>query len=344
MKFIDLLNCAIPELSAAYKNTAIATSVITVPLSLITTFGNLLVVVAITKNKRIQSQSNILLAGLCVTDLFVGLIGQPIYVARRVYELKLNFDSVYCTLVKIHIYFAYLGVGLSVTTMAFVSLDRWFAICRPFRYQELQSKTRYVVIIVTTFLLYSILMATPYAGLPSVAIYIGGSITVLISTIIIIVCYISIYTVILRHKRRITEQSVSQVQASNERSRRPAEKRKANTIAILLCILFICYCPHVSLICYKSFSGKKMAVASRWAETIIMMNSSINPVVYCLRSTEIRDAVKAIILNMFLRKTADSDLPPLNSRLRSKNSGTYLSKKSISKTVNNNNEPIATIT
>ena len=302
MKSLDLLACIIPNITERYRLTAILTSVLTIPLSVVTILGNLLVIIVLIRNKRIQSQSNILLGSLCLTDLIIGITGQPVYVARRILEINRETSTVYCTLQKVHIYFAYLGVGASITTLAIVSLDRWFAICRPFLYKQYQSKTKCLIVITIDWTVLVILMICPYIGLPSVGIYIGAAIIMVISILTIIACYINIYIVLLRHKRRISEQTaVSQVEPTEISNSRPAERRKTNTIAIIIATLFICYAPHIIIICIKSFTGRKLGVLSRIAEMIILMNSSINPIIYCLRSTEIKTALKEMFQHLCCR-------------------------------------------
>ena len=312
MKYPDLLKCHVAIVTAKYLYTVIVTSVLTVLLSFIAIFGNLLIIIAIARNKRIQSQSNILLGTLCLSDLLIGIIVQPIYVARGILEVLGKTNGPYCTLQNVHIFFAYFGVGASITTMAIVSVDRCLAICRPFLYREFQSKGKCLTIIAIDWSILLILMLTPYLGLRSVAIYIGASLVMVISITTIIACYISIYFVIIRHKRRISEQTVSQVEASDERSQRPQERRKTNTVAILIAVLFVCYVPHVACISYKSFSGQKIIIISKVVEAIILMNSSINPVIYCLRMSEIRSAVKDILRKVFC-KSEDNGLS-LDSR------------------------------
>ena len=300
MNDLDLLACIIPEITDSYRITAIVTLALMIPISVVTIFGNVLVIIVLVKNKRIQTQSNILLGSLCLADLLIGIIGQPIFITRRFLEIDGDVSTAYCDLQKIHIYFAYLGVGASITTLAIVSLDRWFAICRPFVYHEFQSIGKCMVVITVDWVLLMVLMIIPYIGLASVAIYIGSSIVMVISILTIIACYINIYIVMLRHKKQISQQAaVSQAEPSAVTNGRPAERRKTNTIAIIIATLFACYAPHIVTICIKSFTGRRLQLESRVCELIILMNSSINPIIYCLRSTEIKTAVRKVIQQIF---------------------------------------------
>eukprot|EP00794_Sanderia_malayensis_P003516 gene3516-4017_t len=291
-------HCTFPEITPLYRTTSIITSILAVPLAITAVFGNLCIILALARNKRLQIQSNILLGSLCVTDLLIGMVVQPVFIARRVMELQEDVTASHCVLVDFHKYFSYLMAGSSIVNMALISLDRWFAICHPFKYQKYENKTRYVIIIILTWLAMTALLILPFTGAPAESLYAGAALFVGVSIIIIVACYTNIYLVVLRHKKKIHEQTVSQVEASETRTRRPVEKRRANTIAIIILGLFICYLPHGVIICVRSLRNDPMWVASRWGETFVLMNSSINPIVYCWRSTEIREAVK----DMFQRK------------------------------------------
>ena len=62
----------------------IVNCVLNAPLMLISILGNALVLAAITRTPSIRSTSMTVLCSLAVTDLIVGIIVQPIYVAREI--------------------------------------------------------------------------------------------------------------------------------------------------------------------------------------------------------------------------------------------------------------------
>jgi len=59
-----------------------------VPLMLISILGNAVVLAAIKRTPSIRSTSMILLSSLAVSDLLVGVIGQPIYIADPTDKLQ----------------------------------------------------------------------------------------------------------------------------------------------------------------------------------------------------------------------------------------------------------------
>ena len=60
--------------------------VLNAPLMLISIIGNTLVLVAILRTPSLRSPSTILLCSLAVSDIFVGLVAQPVSIAYQLTE------------------------------------------------------------------------------------------------------------------------------------------------------------------------------------------------------------------------------------------------------------------
>eukprot|EP00112_Aurelia_sp_Birch-Aquarium-sp1_P024165 Seg750.10 transcript_id=Seg750.10/GoldUCD/mRNA.D3Y31 product="Cannabinoid receptor type 1B" protein_id=Seg750.10/GoldUCD/D3Y31 len=117
----------------------------------------------------------------------------------------------------------------------------------------------------------------------------------------IVIFYVLIYRVILKQRRDIASISV-QSEAREELQSRKEETRKAYTIGIIIITLVICYSPitlvsiisedaTTELFCDRS---KESVIGLAWAQFFMLLNSSINPVIYCLRMKDIRRAIKNI--------------------------------------------------
>ncbi|KAL9984564.1 hypothetical protein ACROYT_G006874 [Oculina patagonica] len=83
------------------------------PLMLISIIGNSLVLAAILKTPTLNSPSIMFLCSLAVSDLFVGFIVQPLYIA---YELT-KFSSLYELMIAMSVN----GVGVSLGTVTVIS-------------------------------------------------------------------------------------------------------------------------------------------------------------------------------------------------------------------------------
>ena len=91
--------------------------------SLITCVGNSCVLFAIRKTRDFHRPSFILLGCLAASDLLVGLICQPIFMALKIAELVENF-SAHCTLRIILSISSWIASGVYLATLAAVSIDR----------------------------------------------------------------------------------------------------------------------------------------------------------------------------------------------------------------------------
>ena len=69
--------------TATQKNIAVINSVINTPLILISIIGNSLVLAAILKTPSIRTPSMIMISSLAVSDLLVGVMAQPLFIANK---------------------------------------------------------------------------------------------------------------------------------------------------------------------------------------------------------------------------------------------------------------------
>ena len=107
--------------------TNILTCIFNSVFSLITCVGNFIILHAISKDQDLHSPCFILLYCLAFSDLLVGAICQPFMVAHKIAELVDNF-STYCTLRIIHNISGYITSGVSLLTLAAVSINRLLAV------------------------------------------------------------------------------------------------------------------------------------------------------------------------------------------------------------------------
>ncbi|XP_058465575.1 orexin receptor type 2-like isoform X2 [Malaya genurostris] len=93
--------------------------------------GNALVCIAVYTNHTMRTVTNIFIVNLAVADFFVILCCLPPTVVWDVTETWFLGQ----TMCKVIIYFQTVSVTVSVLTLTFISIDRWYAICFPLRYK-----------------------------------------------------------------------------------------------------------------------------------------------------------------------------------------------------------------
>ncbi|XP_055918849.1 orexin/Hypocretin receptor type 1-like isoform X1 [Eupeodes corollae] len=93
--------------------------------------GNALVCIAVYTNYSMRTVTNVFIVNLAIADFLVILLCLPPSVVWDVTETWFLGQS----MCKIVLYFQTVSVTVSVLTLTFISLDRWYAICFPLRYR-----------------------------------------------------------------------------------------------------------------------------------------------------------------------------------------------------------------
>ena len=97
--------------------------------------GNGIVMLVIWKTRELHSPSFALLFFLATSDFLVGLVGQPLFVAYKIAELKEYFNA-YCKLRMIQFFCGWITSGVSFLTLTAVSVDLLLALTLHMRYKN----------------------------------------------------------------------------------------------------------------------------------------------------------------------------------------------------------------
>ena len=131
------------EDNSTLETVIIINGVLNAPLMLISILGNALVLAAIIRTPSIRSTPHmIMLCSLAVSDLLVGLIAQPFYIA-----LQLTDDRY---LDQVSVMIGYSLCGISLMTITVIAVDRFLALHYHMRYATLvtESHVKYSLIII----------------------------------------------------------------------------------------------------------------------------------------------------------------------------------------------------
>ncbi|XP_046677263.1 orexin receptor type 2-like [Homalodisca vitripennis] len=106
--------------------------------------GNALVCVAVYSNPTMRTVTNYFIVNLAVADFMVILFCLPPTVIWDVTETWFLGMA----LCKIVLYFQTVSVAVSVLTLTFISVDRWYAICFPLKFKSTTSRAKTAIIII----------------------------------------------------------------------------------------------------------------------------------------------------------------------------------------------------
>ena len=257
--------------------------------------GNLLVLFAIWKTQLKLSPSNILLSTLAFADLQVGLIVQTSFVGHKLAEISGTGDLA-CYARFVNIVFGYATTAVSLLTLTGIAIERFLALYFHLRYNEVITKKR-ILITAGVFWVLAFVVTSVYFLQKNVfgAIVITSE---LASIVITSVSYIKIYKIVRRHEREINlQRRVSVDPKAQIELNMKKYQRSTLTMVIVFMLSFVCYVPYSVVMIAKLKYGftAKVKVAIDIFSTVVCINSSLNPLIYCWRIREVKLAVWAVV-------------------------------------------------
>ena len=247
---------------------------------------NILVIIAVTRTRRLQNSTNIVLACLAVTDALNGLLLQPSFVIWKAFQL--NAIDNQCLVRTIHNWLFALISLVSLLHLTLVTAERLIAIRFSLRYLSIVT-SRKILTAVGIIWIFGLLIRVGL-DLASGAAMERFFVFVVVSCILfILVTYAILIREIIRHHQAIQTQQQSQ----EERERFSREKRIFKTMVFVFGALLISFVPMALAVAFRPRTGYSglYDVLLPWARTFAMLNSFFNPLIYCWRQKEMRNAV-----------------------------------------------------
>lgn len=270
-------------------------SVLNVSLSITAFLGNMLVIVALHRVPSLHPPSKLLLSCLVSSDLCVGLISLPVYVtyiltpeySRRCLYLR------YMTLIT-NVFFG----GVSLFTLTAISVDRLLALLLRLRYsQEVTLRRAWISVVIGWTLCAAISLMFLYNF--RVTIFIVVTLMFLYITISTF-CYLKIYCTLRHHQAQVQEHVYQgQLNGGGIPLNIARYKKTVSTARWVQMTLLACYLPFGVFVAVRGYTGisRPSLDPLLWAATssFVYLNSSLNPLLYCWRIIEVRQAVKDTI-------------------------------------------------
>ena len=259
---------------------------------------NSVTIYALRKTPSVPMPLKVLLLSLAVSDLGVGMVCHPFYIACLVLDLEKSatafpsFYWVYMFVTSVFTYGSFFGV-LSL------SVDRFLALRFHLKYQQLVTQTRVMIVVISSWVLSCAMSALywpqkiPFHIAYLVYAIIWGTCFVVSG---VLNCYV--YALVRRHANQIQS---TQVHGNAPEVASTRRMRKSAFITIYVYLLFLlCYLPNVFAVWYVGSSQSSIAdVVKSYTFTLLLLNSSLNPLIYCWKMRDIRQTILNMMQNAF---------------------------------------------
>ena len=258
---------------------------------------NIVTIYAIPKTSAIAKTLKTLLLSLAISDVAVGLFSQPLYTFSLINWLRLRNSG--CITKEVAMISGYLFSTASFLGVVAVSVDRFLAVHFHLRYQELVTHKRVVVVVISKWLYSAFISFMIFWVLPGTRQLIN-SVAVALGFIVTLVVYIRIYLTVRRHKNQIHSMQVREVAHSDEIKNLIIIIKSTVSLFYVYLLLLICYLPFFICSAVIRMYGSSIALKQffLYSMTLIFLNSSLNPVIYCWKMRHVRHAIIDILRKM----------------------------------------------
>lgn len=199
----------------------------------------------------------------------------------RVYFLY-DFSCLFCT--------------ASLCGITAITLDRLLAIHLHLRYQELVTHKQVVIMVISTWTL-SVFLSVMWLWFP---LHLSNFITTILAIFfhfLTAMAYFKIYLAVRHHK--------TQIQSLQVQREAPQPGERANFAGLIKLVIGVFYVYIVLFICYSltfifffimalNHHGKPVWKIFYFSSSLMFLNSSLNPVIYCWKMRRIRHSIMNI--------------------------------------------------
>lgn len=280
-----------PNRSAAYVYIAFSSI-----LAFFILAGNVLVILAYGKNHRLQTQTNMFIASLAVTDFIVGAVSVPTWVYGTFVDHQENFRG----LSELFGSFDRFSALASIFHLTAISVERSLSITRPFVYEAL-SPSVYKCMLIAAWLtaalftvFFWLLASLQFRGVATVTIFTVGF-------VIPSVLMLTVYTGIFRTARALIDRTATDRSEESLRNKVREERKVAMTVSVVTMLFLMAWLPFfvVSLLAHFCKNclpkGDDQITMVRMVKWLHYLNSAVNPFIYALRDKEMRNSFAKLL-------------------------------------------------
>ena len=220
---------------------------------------------------------------LCISDILVGIFNVPLQITLLIHPL--------CEIMAVQQFLGFFPVNFSMLIMLSIIIDRYLLVTKTIFYNKHILNQRIVIIIAANTVIPFML------GVPHVIISLSNNKQV--GTLVIVqsiwILFIMVVMATLNYLLIIHVKRISTITRRDTGRQGQYSNKVTNLVIMLSIIMIICYLPSqlgYLILGIYIYSGKSNAVLqyySTWVTPLILLNTTINSVIYVKRSTSIKD-------------------------------------------------------
>ena len=263
--------------------------------SLVAVFANILILYALYKASSLHSPSKAMLCSLALSDLGVGAIVQPLFVAYRWAQINGNLPNLCTAGIISHIEGSHLS-AVSFLTMTAISLDRLLSLVLRVHYQSVVTLRRVFVVLASIWITAGVWASTWTRNQRSYS---------LMSIIYMPVCfsitfcaYFKIY-LCLRKQACKMGKHINPLKCIRNSHDMNFSRYKKSVVSMfyLFCAFVVSFLPYLAHKIAVSISGWSTLTSVLFSVglTMVYLNSSLNPLIYCWRISELKQIVLRVL-------------------------------------------------
>ena len=270
-------------------------------LSPLAVVGNAIILATIWRRTFPRTTFHILLSGIALSDLCTGLIAQPCYAASILisptkHSNVKDHPKLAAILHTVGEATANFFVSVTILTITAMSIERWLYMSRR---SFITSRRRYFALIVLLFLpvptvviLVLIHQNFRYRKIYEVIIITQFS----FCYTIVLFAYYKVYKIIRRHEQQIKASEVSAQRFGQNAINVVKYKRSVATMMYILLLFSLCFTPFaVAAPVDSSTHSKAGMVAGSVSVVLVLLSSSLSPVLHFWRMRDIRNSLKQLL-------------------------------------------------
>lgn len=302
------------ELTGGIHSHVIALSALNMLFSITSFLGNTLILTTLHKESALHPPSKLLFRNLATTDLCVGIIVEPLAVTYFISVVNERWNI--CRTAYAAAFFAgYILGSVSLFTLTTISLDRLLALLLGLRYRQVVTLKRayltvsvhWAVSILGTMVHIWRTKVTIWYGTIGISLCLATSFLSYAKMFLTLRCQHHRVQDLLHYKKRRLFITVSTNRNQVHVQRPPSQTISMNValyrktvssalwVQLALVVCYLLYGIMQAVFAQKENFSTAVYLFKSYSLTLLYLNSTLNPILYCWKMKEVRQAVKKTV-------------------------------------------------